>query len=302
MPDMSSSIKKKYEIITKLANQPPLYTLMRMPEFGIKHTAFFYCTHSEKLVKLKQFLSNTYVSENAKDEFLEKYARFQRTINGFKKLVRRWRLSRKYVVYPNTTDLKGVELSEYKPHLVINLVENGTIYGFYILDLLKMWNIALKQRMYVIETPHSLRNPYTNLPFTKTNLYNIYFKAHFSGIKKPMTVEMCFQCRFSMPLLMATYGAQLREMAIVEYSETEDISLYHELMGIQADYGSLLPMLSTNTEYTDDIKMFQIKKYKPLIQAFCFMSYSTNNHLVSQFNTMFHRLADAYNANANSFI
>ena len=300
MPDMA--IKKKYEVVTKLANQPPVYSLMTMPAFDIKHAAFFYCTHSEKLDKLRQFLSNAFVSDQTKAEFLVKYARFQRTLHGFKRLVRKWRLARKCVVYPNTTDLKGVELSEYKPHLVINLVENDTLYSFYLLDLLKMWNIALRDRMYVIETPHSLKNPYTNLPFTNVNLYNIYFKAHFSGIKKPMPVEMHYQCRFSMPLLLATYGSQLREMAVVEYSETEDISLYHELMGIHTDYGRQLPMLRTNTEYSDDIKMLQIKKYKPLIQAFCFMSYSTNSHLVSQFTTLFYRLIDAYNANANSFI
>jgi hypothetical protein len=301
MPDMSI-IKKKYDVISRLANQPPLYTLMKSPVFGIKHTAFFYCSHADNLLKLRQFLSNNYVSEQAKEEFLVKFSRFQRTINGFRRLVRKWRIKRNCVVYPNATDLKGVELSEYKPHLVINLVENGTIYGFYLLDLLKMWNIALRQRTYIIETPESLKNPYTNLPFNRANLYNIYFKAHFSGIKRPISVEMYYQSRFSIPRLLATYGSQLREMALLEYAETEDTCLYHELIGIQTEYGSQLPMLSTNTEYTDAIKMFQIKKYMPLIQAFCFISYSTNSTLVSQFTTLFYRLIDAYNMNHNSYI
>jgi hypothetical protein len=290
-----SLIKKKFDTFNSISiKHPPLYALVRMSEFNIKQIGFFWCDHTQKLIRIKKLLENPFVNDENKEKFMVNFSRFQKTINGFKKLVRLWRIKRKYLVYPNTTDLKGNELTDYKPHLVIDLIENNTIYSFCIHDLLKMWNMSLRTRMCVIETPVQLKNPYTNLAFSNTNLYNIYYKALFEGLTRPPVVDMCFQCRFSIQTLLHTYGAQLREWAITDYAETEDISLYNELVGVYTDYGNLLPQLRVSRDFSDSIKIKQIRIYMPIIQAYCFMAYSNNSHLISRFNTLFFRLVEAY--------
>ena len=290
-----SVVKKRFDTYNSiLIKHPPVYALINMAAFDIKQTAFFWCDHSQKLRKIKMFLENPFVNGANKEKFMESFSRFQKTINGFKKLVRLWRIKKKCIVYPNTTDLKGNELSDYKPKLLIDLIENGTIYSFCIHDLLKMWSIALRQRICVIERPTKLKNPYTNLAFSLTNLYNIYYKALFNGIRLPPLVDMHFHCRFSIQLLLHTYGSQLREWAITDYAENEELSLYNELIGIHSDYGYLLPKLRVDESFSDSIKIRQIKIYKPIIQAYCFMSYSNNSHLISKFNILFFRLVDAY--------
>jgi hypothetical protein len=275
--------------------RPNLYELISMRAFDIKQTAFFWCDHSQKIKKIKSLLGNRFMSDKTKEEFMVNFSRFQRTLNTFKRSVRLWRIKKKYLIYQNTTDLKGVELSEYKPHLVIDLIENNTVYSFYIHDLLKMWNIALGQRMYIIESPIPLKNPYTNVEISRTNLFNIYFKALLNGIRRPPRVDMHYQCCFSMKLMLSSYGTQLREWAITDYAQTEDLCLYHELTGIKLDYGNLLPQLKINDSFSEKFKMHQIKTYKPIIQAFCFMSYSSNSHLISRFTTLFYKLIDSYN-------
>jgi hypothetical protein len=290
-----SLVKKNFGTFkTSFAKHPPLYALIKMDVFDIKQPTFFWCDHSQKLQKVKMIVENLFISDKNKHEFLVNFSRFQKTINGFKKLVKIWRIKKKCIVYPNTTDLKGNDLTDCKPHLLIDLIEDNTIYSFYIHDLLKMWNIALKQRMYVIEQPTTLKNPYTNLEFSITNLYNIYYKALFNGIRRPAIVEMHFHCNFSIKMLLCTYGAQLREWAVTEYSETNDISLYNELIGVYSDYGHLLPKLRVSDSFSVKIKMRQIEIYKPIIQAYCFMAYSNNSHLISQFNTIFFSLVEAY--------
>jgi hypothetical protein len=292
---MSLTVKKKFDTFNSTFIKPPqLYALITMKEFNIKQPAFFWCDHSQKLKKIKMLLENPFINDANKAVFLVDFSRFQKTINGFKKLLRLWRIKKKCIVYPNTTDLKGNELTDYKQNLVIDLMENDTIYSFYIHDLLKMWSMSLKQRMYVIECPTKLKNPYTNLAFSLTNLYNIYYKALFNGIRRPPLVDMHFHCRFSIQLLLHTYGAQLREWAITDYAEYEELSLYNELLGIHSEYGDLLPKLRVNETFSDSIKIRQIKIYKPIIQAYCFMSYSNNSHLISKFNILFFRLIDAY--------
>lgn len=275
--------------------RPELYELISMQAFDIKQTAFFWCDHSRKLRKIKMLLENRFMSEKTKEEFMVNFSRFQRTINTFKRTVRLWRIKKKYLIYQNTTDLKGVELSDYKPHLVLDLIEHNTVYSFYIHDLLNMWNVALGQRMYIIEAPIPLKNPYTNVEFSRTNLFNIYYKALLNGIRRPPRVDMHFQCCFSIKLMLASYGTQLREWTLTDYAQTEDLSLYHELTIIQMDYGNLLPHLKVNDLHSDKFKMHQIKSYKPLIQAYCFMCYSSNSHLISKFTTLFYKLIHSYN-------
>ena len=290
-----SFVKKKPDTFNECFVKPPqLQALIKMPEFHIKQTSFFWCDHSQKLRKTKMLLENPFISDRNKASFIVKFARFQRTMNAFKKLVRMWRIKKNCLVYQNTTDLKGVELSDYKQHLVVDLIENDTIYSFYIHDLLKMWSIALRQRMYVIETPTKFKNPYTNMAFGLTNLYNIYYKALFNGIRRPPLIDMHFNCRFSIKLLLYTYGTQLREWAITDYAETHDISLYHELVGIHTEHGYLLPQLRVSELFSDSVKLKQIKIYKPIIQAYCFMSYSTNNHLITRFTELFFKLMETY--------
>jgi len=281
-----------------LVKHPSLYSLIRMPVFNIKNmeTAFFWCDHSEKMNRMNELLENPFINAGNKKQFLDNFSRFQRTINGFKKLVKLWRIKKKYIIYPNTTDLKGNDLSDYKSHLLIDLIEDKTIYSFYIHDLLKMWNITLKQRMYVIERPTKLKNPYTNVVFSLTNLYNIYYKALFNGIRRPPIVDMFFNCNFSIQSLLYSYGSQLREWAIIDYIEPdhEDVCLYDELISVQRDYGHLLPNLRVDKRFSDSIKIRQIKIYKPIIQAYCFITYSNNGHLISKSNTLLSFLIEAY--------
>lgn len=287
--------KKKFDTFIK---QPPLYALINMKEFNITQPVFFWCDHSEKLKRIKIFLENPFINKENKEQFLVNFARFQRTLNAFKQLVRIWRI-KKCIIYPNTTDLKGTELREYKPHLVLSLIEYNTIYSFYIHDLLKMWNIALRNRIFLIESPTELKNPYTNLEFSTTNLYNIYYKALFNGLNRPPIVDMYFNSKFSMKTLLNNYGAQLREWAITDYTETDDICLYNDLIGIQSDYGYLLPRLRVSEQFSYSIKMKQIKIYKPIIKAYCYISYSNNSHLISSYTTFFFKLAEAYSRDSS---
>lgn len=299
---MDSNLVKK-NMNYSLIKYPELYSLITLPVFNIniKETAFFWCDHSKKIKRIKELLENPFVNDSNKKLFLTNFSRFQRTINGFKRFVKLWRIKKKYRVYPNTTDLKGNELSDYKPNLLIDLIECNTIYSFYIYDLLKMWGVSLNQRMHVIERPSKLKNPYTNIAFSATNLYNIYYKALFNGLVRPPIVDLFFNSRFSIQALLYSYGSQLREWSIMDYVEQDEVSLYNELIGIHTDYGHLLPKLRVDERFSDSIKLRQIKIYKPIIQAYCFISYSNNSYLITRSTTLFYSFIEAYNRETPRF-
>lgn len=263
---------------------PNVYQLMSIPILFTKYRYFFNCNHNKNFYCLYKFLHNNLINNESKEQFLLYFYRFQKTINGFKKLIKLWKLKKKYLYYTNSTDFKGCELTEYKSHLVISLIENDTIYKFNILELLKIWSNSLRERTFIIENPQSFKNPYTNINFSMHNLYNIYFKALFNGINIPLFVHMFYNVNFNINELLCKYSSQLREEALKDYIYNSELELYYELTCIYNDYNQQLPFLNVSDDYSIDFKKYQLNKYKNLIVAYCYISYSNNSFLLSMYN------------------
>jgi hypothetical protein len=183
-------------------------------------------------------------------------------------------------------------LSEYKKHLVIDLIENNTIYSFNLLELIKMWNIALHGRTYMIEYPQELKNPYTNISFKPHNLYNIYFKALFNGFHLPVFVSMYFNSNFSMNKFIMYYNCQVKEEAVHEYANSSDMYIYYELKRISREYPHIFPFLKVSENYSESIKSKQISDYKNVLKAYCYICYSRNNELITNATHQFYKYAN----------
>ena len=96
---------------------------------------------------------------------------------GFLKLysIYKWKKAK---VYNIDSDLHGNPLNNDK--YTIRLLENNTIYTFKIHDLLNiikdnLSNIYIAEYLIFFQEPKMIKNPYTNIIFKKSLLYNIYF-------------------------------------------------------------------------------------------------------------------------------
>ena len=77
-----------------------------------------------------------------------------------------------------TTDLCLNELDSFTDKQKITLIDRNVIYEFKITDLLNIIKTALTNYTDVgLIEPLTPKNPYTNLEFTKANLYNIFYRV-----------------------------------------------------------------------------------------------------------------------------
>ena len=118
------------------------------------------------------FVNNDELDENETIEFICKAQKFKMLMI---KYVRKFKY-KKYTVYDINQDLLLNDLSDFPENQKIHLVENKTIYKFRLTDLLNIITKSLTNYVdiYIVE-PSEIKNPYTNLPFSMNNLYNIFF-------------------------------------------------------------------------------------------------------------------------------
>ena len=78
----------------------------------------------------------------------------------------------------------------------INIIHQHTKYQFYIVDLIRIINASLSYEIDFFPDPKTIKNPWNNKPFTKSDLYNIYFFIKYSNINMPLLFLRFFQSNF----------------------------------------------------------------------------------------------------------
>ena len=75
---------------------------------------------------------------------------------------------------------------------VMTIFDSNNKYLFTIVDLVNIFYSSLCNAPYFIPSSIPCKNPYNNLPFTKANLYNIYFFLLFNTINVPAIIHNYF--------------------------------------------------------------------------------------------------------------
>jgi hypothetical protein len=144
------------------------------------------CTFNNTKTKfqyLNNILSNPLIDDIYKTELLTLFSFLQKGFRGIERFIYliKYRKSRIY----NTTDLYGDTILE-NPRNTITIFQNNTRYVFLLRELVKTITTALTNSPYFFSEPVCCKNPYTNMAFTKSALYNIYFSIRFySSLKIP---------------------------------------------------------------------------------------------------------------------
>ena len=186
-------------IISKTASSDniSLYSLFLSPFFT--KTKFDIDLNKKKETKYKlieSILSNVFLKEYQKTELFTIFSILQKGINGIRRFVYLYRYKRSKIY--NSTDLCGDPIPT-NPRLSITILQNNTRYIFLLRELMKTINTSLSNSPHFFSEPVPCKNPYTNVPFNKSALYNIYFSLRFSSsIKIPELFHRYFLCDFDL--------------------------------------------------------------------------------------------------------
>jgi len=156
---------------------------------------------------------------------LERLYLFQISPISFHKPLRQWTILRNFInkwklkrmrFYPVDTDLNLKPLSQSLKE-TIGLIEQGHIYRFTLSDLIKIVNTSLQYHEYLFPTPKPPKNPYTNLPFSQHNLYNIFIACKLEGKEISQLFWKFMKSDFNIDLFCIHNDVLLRENAIHQY-------------------------------------------------------------------------------------
>jgi hypothetical protein len=169
-----------------------------------------------KLEKLDTALNSTLYNASTKRDYFETFCHIQKiywALNRFAFLCK-WKRSQTQVDY----DLLLNPISMHKKSLAICLLHEGKKYWFLYRDLLKMLQTALTHSSGFFATPIALKNPFNNVVFNKSILYNIYFGlCSYSSLHIPDIVHGLFCCNFDLSRFMVDLEHDLREYSIQSF-------------------------------------------------------------------------------------
>ena len=122
-------------------------------------------------------------------------------------------------------------LNPIDPKKSFTIIQNGGKYLFTVPDILNLTMTGLTNSHDFFAEPRFPRNPYTNIRFTKTDMYNIYFKVIETRFITPPLLIECFLNHFELDNFLIDNESKLRNISIKNYvMSSPHTMLYSEIM------------------------------------------------------------------------
>jgi len=147
-----------------------------------------------KFQMLKMFMFNEFIDHNNKKSLIEYFCKVQKHYHALSYFAFQYKYKLSKIA--NDKDLCFDKIIETHPRILSLYVKN-TKYLFSISDLRNIINTSLYNTDMMFSMPLSIKNPYDNTPFSKSNLYNIYFFFKHNHIMIPTIYHLYFISNFN---------------------------------------------------------------------------------------------------------
>jgi hypothetical protein len=222
-------------------------------------------------------------ADNVKREiFIYNFYTIQRINNAFKKICVLYKYKKSKIVV--NTDMGLNELT-YNSKNVMCILQNNSRYLFYINDLIKIINNALTNSYMFFAEPLPIKNPYSNIPFNKSTLYNIYFFIKENTHIYAELLFKFFKCDFNLSIFKTINEYTLREYAINNYVyKSNSQTILDEIKNMLAYFNNYCTRNNLNYKISvdDDFpKNKLIKVLNPYLLLYFKYQYSFLEHVKS---------------------
>ena len=231
--------------------------------------------------KYKFFIEtlNGFCIKGKEEEFINYFCKIQNTYNVLNRFVYNYKYNKSKIVV--NTDICLNEII-YNSKNVICIFHKNSRYLFHAKDLISIINTSLTNSYMFFSEPLPIKNPYNNLPFDKSTLYNIYFFIRYKTNYHCDLLLKFFDCDFNLTIFKGKNEYLLRELSINNYvyKSTSQI-LETEILDMISFY---------NDNYCRDISEFKIfidkefpkdkliKIFQPYLLIYLFSQYSFLTH------------------------
>ena len=183
----------------------------------IKHKYYYICKINE----------NIFINQELKDLFFDAISSTQRIYNILNRFSYRWKCKR--MVSLNKVDLFMNEIND-KQKNVMTIIQNKQKFLFTTIDIIHLFEHSLTNMDFKYSVPLVTKNPYNNVPFSKTNLFNIYFFLYKNFIRVPLLIQQFFYSGFNLKHFRDNNHFLILDSYINKYIKTTDDTLLHLLL------------------------------------------------------------------------
>jgi hypothetical protein len=236
-------------------------------------------SNKSKFTSLNETLNNFYfnVKPHEKCDFLNIFYKIQKIYHTLNKLSYLYKYKKTKITVNNDLQLNEIKLGEDN---VICIYHINSRYLFKINELLKLIYTSLTNSYSFFCEPITIKNPYNNIPFSKSILFYIYyFLISHAKIKfinsRYLDIFLKFKdCNFNLTKFVNDYQYLLREYVIINYLNNSSNPILIDQIHRMIDYyNSRFKMnkIDICDNFPQDIL---IKVMKPYLQLKLISDYS----------------------------
>lgn len=154
--------------------------------------------------------------------------KYSKTINGFRRLLNLYKMKKYNVANHENMNMMTLDL---KHKHTIPIIQNKSIYYFSVIDLIKIINNKLNncEDFFTLTLP--ILNPYTNIPFDKATLYNIYFHIKHNTQIRCKLFDSFYQSDFDLHQFQINNSQTIMEHYLDSF--TKNMTVYDGVNGIK---------------------------------------------------------------------
>ena len=223
------------------------YIIKKLIDIGNNNTKFdnihkinFYIFNQKeysiinKFIFLGETLNNIFINEQLCEEILDNFYKIQKVYHGFARIAYIYKYKKSNIIIE--TDLIMNTIKENSKN-VFCLYQNNYKYLFDIHELIKIINNSLANSIHFISNPVPIENPYNNIVFNKSTLYNIYFFIKMNTLLNTEIFYYFFKTNFNLNKFVKEYQYLLRDFSIQTYlNNSSKESLYDDINSMLDEY------------------------------------------------------------------
>ena len=195
----------------------------------------------------KETIDNFLIKNSKENIFVNYFCKIQKIYNTLNRFIYNYKFKKAHTVVNTNMGLNEINLSDKH---VICIFHNNSKYLFSIYDLIKIINSALTNSYSYFSEPKCIKNPYDNIPFKKSTLYNIYFFIRYKTDYYPELFFKFFNVDFNLTAFKNKHEYILREYTIKDFIDNSPSNI-------------LIDEISNMIRYYNDFCNFSnLKKHK----------------------------------------
>jgi hypothetical protein len=169
-----------------------------------------------KFSELDELLSNQFLTDVQRERILSFFAKMQRVYHAMARFAYRFRYSAAKTVIDH--DLCMNPIDPFKASSIV-IFQGGSKYVFKLSDIINIIQTALTHSTHFFSDAYEPKNPYNQIPFSKSILYSIYFQIRGSSFRMPALMEAYFTADFEMDVFLHNNEELIRDEYIKNRAE-----------------------------------------------------------------------------------